>query len=262
MNSLSENLLIRSGELFKDFVTLPLSQFLKIKNKYNLTQAPTNINEFYDFNGRIDISIRSDKEDICDKILGDIKVKNSLFSNLQMAIKSLIDECKIISEKLKNISLAFKDLSSSYSISLNGKYLQKTFHSLDQLFLDWSNSYKNQMTFFSDDILEFFRFIDSELYTFKSLEDNYSKKKKMYMNNKKILNNNLENPEVILKIKTNLIKSKSMYGYYLNKYYDEYFRLNEVHSERLKKLIDKMNKQKDTYFSDMIKLVQLLSINK
>ena len=77
MNSLSENLLIRSGELFKDFVTLPLSQFLKIKNKYNLTQAPTNINEFYDFNGQIDISIRSDKEDICDKILGDIKVKNN-----------------------------------------------------------------------------------------------------------------------------------------------------------------------------------------
>ena len=65
-----------------------------------------------------------------------------------------------------------------------------------------------------------------------------------------------------MKIKGNFLMSKTMFGFYLNKYYDEYFRLNEVHSERLKKLIDKMNKQKDTYFSDMIKLVQLLSINK
>ena len=35
MNSLSENLLIRSSDLFKDFVTLSLEQFDKVKVKYD-----------------------------------------------------------------------------------------------------------------------------------------------------------------------------------------------------------------------------------
>jgi hypothetical protein len=262
MNSLSENLLIRSSNLFKDFISLKIEEFDKVKNNYDKMKNPYYIKEYSDLEGKINVSINPNKDNVCDKILNEIKLKNNLFYNLQLAIKSYIDETKIMNEKLKNISSAFKHLSNSYSNSLNGRYLQKTFNSLDNLFLDWSKSYNNQMIFFNNEFLEFFRFMDNELQVFKSLDDNYSNQKKDYLKYKKQFDANLENAEVLMKIKGNFLMSKTMFGYYLNKYYDEYFRLNEVHSERLKKLIDKMNKQKDTYFSDMIKLVQLLSINK
>ena len=106
----------------------------------------------------------------------------------------------------------------------------------------------------------FFKYMDLELQTFKNLDDNYVSKKKNYIYYKKQFDSNLENAAALMKIKNNVLMSKTMYGYYLNKYYNEYFRLNEVHSARLKKLINKLNKQKDVYYSDMVKLIQFLSI--
>ena len=262
MNSLSENLLIRSSDLFKDFVTLSLEQFDKVKVNYDKKKIPQFIKDYYDLNGKIDITVNDDKENSCSKILIDIKNKNNLFLILQQSIKSLVEEIKVMKEKLENVSLAFKNLSNAYSISLNGKYMEKTFNSLHNLFINWSKSYNDQMNFFTNDILEFFRFMDQELQVFKNLDDSYCIRRKNYFSYKKQFNSNLENPSIIMKIKSNFISSQNLYGFILNKYYDEYYRLNEVHSNRLKQLIDVMNKKKDVYFVDMLKLVELLNIKK
>ncbi len=262
MNSLSENLLIRSSDIFKDFVTLSIDKFDKVKVNYDKKKNPQFIKDYYDLNGKIDITVNADKENSCSKILIDIKNKNNLFSILQQNIKSLIDEIKVMNEKLLNISLAFKNLSKAYSISLNGKYLEKTFNSLNNLFFDWSKSYNDQINFFTNDILEFFRFMDQELQVFKNLDDSFCIRRKNYFTNKKQFNSNLENPSIIMKIKNTFITSTNLYGFIINKYYDEYYRLNQVHSNRLKQLIDVMNKKKDVYFSDLLKLVALLNIKK
>lgn len=262
MNSLSENILIRSSNLFKDFITLNIEEFEKVKSNYDKMKIPYYIKEYSDLEGKINVSVNLKKEKVCCNILNEIKIKNNLFYNLQIAIKSFIDEIKVISEKLKNISSAFKHLSNSYSNSLNGKYIQNTFNSFDNLFLDWSKSYNDQINFFNNKILEFFRFMDNELQVFISLDHSYLNEKKNYIYYKKKFDTNLENAEVIMKIKGDFLMSKTMFGFYLNKYYDEYFRLNEIHSERLKKLIDEMNQKKDVCFSDMNKLIQLLNISK
>ena len=263
MISVSENILIRSSDLFKDFVTLPNKEFDKVKLQYDKKKSPNFIKDYLDLEGIIDVSINEQKDNICSGILNDIKTKNLLFHDLQIAIKFLIEEFKVMSDKLNNVSTAFQNLSSSYSISLNGEFMKKTFSSFNNLFLDWSKSYINQMNFFSYDFFEFFKYMDLELQTFKNLDDNYVSKKKNYIYYKKQFDSNLENAAAlmkIMKIKNNVLMSKTMYGYYLNKYYNEYFRLNEVHSARLKKLINKLNKQKDVYYSDMVKLIQFLSI--
>ena len=148
MNSISENILIRSSDLFKNFVTLSLEKFDKEKDNYDKLKNPVNIKDYYDLNGKIDITVNDDKENSCSKILNDIKNKNNLFSILQQNIKSLIEELNIMNEKLVNISLAFKNLSKAYSISLNGKYMEKTFNSLHNLFINWSKSYNYQIIFF------------------------------------------------------------------------------------------------------------------
>ena len=260
MISISENILIRSSDLFKDFVTLPNKEFDKIKLEYNKKKIPTFIKDYLDFDGTLDVSINEQKENICSGILIDIKTKNLLFYELQIAIKSLIEEFKVMSDKLNNVSNVFQNLSHLYSISLNGEFMKKTFNSFNNLFLDWSKSYINQMNFFSYDFFEFFKYMDLELQTFKNLDDNYVSRKKNYLYYKKQFDTNLENAEALMKIKNNVLMSKTMYGYYLNKYYNEYFRLNEVHSTRLKKLINKLNNQKDVFYSDMVKLIQFLSI--
>ena len=125
-----------------------------------------------------------------------------------------------MNEKLLNISLAFKNLSKAYSISLNGKYMEKTFNSLDNLFFNWSKSYNDQINFFTNDILEFFRFMDQELQVFKNLDESYCIRKKNYFSYKKQFNTNLENPTIIMKIKNNFISSKNLYGFIINKYYE------------------------------------------
>ena len=262
MNSISENILIRSSDLFKNFVTLSLEKFDKEKDNYDKLKNPVNIKDYYDLNGKIDITVNDDKENSCSKILNDIKNKNNLFSILQQNIKSLIEELNIMNEKLVNISLAFKNLSKAYSISLNGKYMEKTFNSLNNLFFDWSKSYNDQINFFTNDILEFFRFMDQELQVFKNLDESYCIRRKNYFSYKKQFNTNLENPSIIMKIKNNFISSKNLYGFIINKYYDEYYRLNQVHSNRLKHLIDIMNKKKEVYFADILKLVELVEIKK
>ena len=76
MNSISENILIRSSDLFKNFVTLSLEKFDKEKDNYDKLKNPVNIKDYYDLNGKIDITVNDDKENSCSKILNDIKNKN------------------------------------------------------------------------------------------------------------------------------------------------------------------------------------------
>ena len=90
MNSLSENLLIRSSNLFKDFISLKNEEFDKVKNNYDKMKNPYYIKEYSDLEGKINVSINQNKENVCDKILNEIKLKNNLFYNLQLAIKSYI----------------------------------------------------------------------------------------------------------------------------------------------------------------------------
>ena len=104
--------------------------------------------------------------------------------------------------------------------------------------------------------------MDQELQVFKNLDESYCIRKKNYFSYKKQFNTNLENPTIIMKIKNNFISSKNLYGFIINKYYDEYYRLNQVHSNRLKHLIDIMNKKKEVYFADILKLVELVEIKK
>ena len=127
MISISENILIRSSDLFKDFVTLPNKEFDKIKLEYNKKKIPTFIKDYLDFDGTLDVSINEQKDNICSGILIDIKTKNLLFYDLQIAIKSLIEEFKVMSDKLNNVSNVFQNLSHLYSISLNGEFMKKDF---------------------------------------------------------------------------------------------------------------------------------------
>lgn len=258
MNSLSQNQLIRSCKLFFDFIQLPKEDFAKVKAEYSNIKTLDSIEKLTTMDGTVNIDISKDKMHKVDPIPKDIEMKLPPFKALNYALKNLLFEFEVISNKFKEVSIAFDNLSNAYAVFPNQEYLKNTFLSFANITFNWSQSYLNQKDFFKEELKEFFKYMQRELRVITSLTEEYDISRNLYIEEQKNDNNK---KKISSKTQTEFEFSQAQnnFGFILNRLNTEYLRLNLVHSDRLRQLFILLNSHKNTFLVDYIKMIDLLS---
>ncbi len=250
INSLCQNELIRSSKLFQDFLLLPNDKFEKKKKEYNLIQKPTSIENYYSMSGNFEITIDPNKDEFNCNINSNIKLKNNLFEELDKAINDLISEFKVMSFKINCVSNAFLKLSNSYHFNSNDENLYNHYLKFSQIFTNFNKFFFNQENFYQEEIRDDFKYMNKEISQFNTLYEEFLKGRNDFIENQKMFASN----EIIINEKTEkeYNNKKLYYGFIINKCYDEFQRVNLIHSQRLNNLLQlfiiRNNKMVNDYF--------------
>ena len=234
INTLVQNKLILSNKLIKDFLLIPLDEFEKKKKEYDLIPTPKNLEDYYSIDGNLEITIDDMKDDCCCDIYENIKIKNDLFNDLDKCFNDLISLFNNISEKINNISNIFTKLSASYSLQNNE--IKSILYNFSKIFSNMKKFYSNQEIFYQDEFKDDFKFINKEINSFSLLNDLFHKGRNNYLEYKK----SFEKGNAIIgeEYEKNFKIKKVYYGFILNRYLDEFFRVNSIHSKKLKYMYD------------------------
>ena len=261
LSSVTSNDLIRSSQLYKDFISLNQDDFDAVKGDYDQLTEPKDMKDFISLEGVLDVRISDEVDSKVIDIQRDVFNKNNLYKALNDSLNNLMYEFDIISAKFKEVSLAFKNLSNAYKTSINGSYIEKAFSSLASITGDWSKAYSSQKSFFKIEIKEFFKYIHKEINTFTNLYDDYSITRTNFVEFKNKLSKVKDNPLKFNEMKKEYFGVKVCFGFILNRLYYEYIRVNQEHADRIRKQFTMLNENKDTFLSDYLNLTNMLNMN-
>ena len=259
--SVTSNDLIRSCQLYKDFISLNQDDFDAVKGDYDQLTEPKDMKDFISLEGVLDVRISDEVDSKVIDIQRDVFNKNNLYKALNDSLNNLMYEFDIISAKFKEVSLAFKNLSNAYKTSINGSYIEKAFSSLASITGDWSKAYSSQKSFFKIEIKEFFKYIHKEINSFTNLYDDYSITRTNFVEFKNKLSKVKDNPQKFNEMKKEYFGVKVCFGFILNRLYYEYIRVNQEHADRIRKQFTMLNENKDTFLSDYLNLTNMLNMN-
>ena len=261
LSSVTSNDLIRSSQLYKDFISLNQDDFDAVKGDYDQLTEPKDMKDFISLEGVLDVRISDEVDSKVIDIQRDVFNKNNLYKALNDSLNNLMYEFDIISAKFKEVSLAFKNLSNAYKTSINGSYIEKAFSSLASITGDWSKAYSSQKSFFKIEIKEFFKYIHKEINSFTNLYDDYSITRTKLVEFKNKLSKVKDNPQKFNEMKKEYFGVKVCFGFILNRLYYEYIRVNQEHADRIRKQFTMLNENKDTFLSDYLNLTNMLNMN-
>lgn len=256
VNSLAQIKFIRSTEIFHGFVTLPQIDFdARKKEFYDKMTRPKSLSQFTTQEGIINIKIstKSDKKAV--EMQKEIYKKIDGFKKLDSALDAVIYHFEELNKKFNDLSKAFKGLQNIYE---NDGVLDKCFDKFSEFMGSWSEGYKNQKIFFTEELKYYFKYMEKEYNsiipicnTFKQSRDSYEiqfkRVKKMQAPNQKE--------------DKNLEQLRKYYGYYLIKLLQEANDLNVRHQERIANQLIIMNEKRNTFMEDYEHFIKLIHAN-
>ena len=213
-------------------------------------KLPKSIESYRSMEGQLEISINDKKDDYCCSINSNIKKKKNIYDELDKAINDLIYEFNVISDKMNNVSIAFEKLSNSYYLTIENDNCYKYFLKLSKIFSNFQKFYLNQEIFYQEEFREDFKYINKELSNFNQLNEEFLKSKNNYLEKQK----QIDSKEVIIgeKLEKEFHNKKIHFGFILNRYYEEFQRVNEIHSEKIKNLLNIFIERNNKMLNDVI----------
>ena len=225
LSSLMQNVLIRSSKIFLDFVTVSEEEFKDIIDNFKKNDdPPTTIKKFVTLRGFVDISTQKEKDDYAEKLKFIINDKVKAYENVNAALKEVISEFDVVSDKMHRLSLAFDEMKKSYNDNL---YVQTIFSNYKEISNIWSKNYLQQKDLFKLEFKEFFKYVKTYSNDFLKLYNDYQNAKYAFMN-QYIKYDDITT--VSSKEQKNLNKLRKQYGYQLNRVIEEYNLLNSHHT--------------------------------
>ena len=295
MNYLLMDPIIKNSQLLYDFISIEKDEDFNEKKKvYDKLITPKNITENQSMSGKAKIEINYEKELFYDNVKDKLSSKDALFTQLNQNIKILKTKIEDICLHIDLLSKNFDDLSKSNSEEFDGKKVIQVYSYFSNTLKNWSNALKSHDDIIYTDIREYFKYVknnyepinnmvnivDSNRDTFrkaekKLIDEKESLAKKGYINKTDILiegeqflkekgqKEENERNTILMKImpkETNeVIKLKTNYGYFLNKFIEEFERLKSVnaslHSKNFaetgKKIVGIYNDFEKTYLDSI-----------
>ena len=266
LNYLLMDPIIKNSQLLYDFISIEKDEDFNEKKKvYDKLITPKNITENQSMSGKAKIEINYEKELFYDNVKDKLSSKDALFTQLNQNIKILKTKIEDICLHIDLLSKNFDDLSKSNTEEFDGKEVIQVYSYFSNTLKNWSNALKSHDDIIFTDIREYFKYVknnyepinnmvnivDSNRDTFrkaekKLIDEKESLAKKGYINKTDILiegeqflkekgqKEENERNTILMKImpkETNeVIKLKTNYGYFLNKFIEEFERLKSVNA--------------------------------
>ena len=266
MNYLLKDPIIKNSQLLYHFISIEKEEdFNTIKKTYEQIKPPENIYENKSLSGQANIETNQAKVQYYENIKNKVHSKENLFIQLNHNIKLLNTKIKNLCLHLEVISKNFDDLSSSNTEEFDGEKVIQNYSTFGKLFKNWSDTLKNHNDIIYTDIREYFKYVknnynsidnliklvDTNRSIYKMSETALIDKKesllqKGYINKTDVIDEE-QKRTVLMKIipeeTDNAIQLKKIYGYYLNRFIEEFERLKLINSEcHSKTLIDTSQK--------------------
>ena len=255
---LDDNLL-KNSSLFYLFLTSDKEKdLINIMNKFDGVKKPRDLKYFYTREGKIVLDYKilsSNRKNKLTKIKDEIDKYNSLFININKLLKNLCNEIKQVSERMLQISNAFKELNS---IEFNTK--NKFYSNMELFFREKSNIEIKEMNNVTQELKHYLKYTNlqyissmKELYNefeyendlYYKASQNLKKRKEMLYTNGPIekweLSDNEKNIDIknkaevmkkILPKDTAIVKEIKKYlVYYSTQLEQEYLRLKEINKK-------------------------------
>ncbi len=138
--------------------------------------------------------------------------------------------------------------------------MSQIFENFSNIFKNWGEHFNNQNKFLGDEFKYIFFYMQKEINNLnKCFNSEYNSRKENYINSKKLYEKNLKKPNELLKIAEELSINKKLYGFIIRKYYEQYYDLNKLQYDRLKKYILFLNEKKDLLVGDYKTIIDLIS---
>ena len=249
-NTLIKTPVIRSSQLFYDFITVPKEEFRTVRHRYDKIQTPKSLSKMTTSDGILKITVNPYMDEKANKIIGDINKKNFLYNKLNTTFKELMVEMNVMAKKMSELSNVFHLLSYVYKNSEaieNDKINNGLIH-ISNVLRDWSRGYQNQVEFFQFEMKYYFRFMSHELNSYNYVITEYQNARGVFMD--------LKGKTVTQKERDSITK---YYGFYMNKVIEEYERLHNIQYKRMKLQFELIESRKNDFISDYSNFVRLIN---
>ena len=120
-----------------------------------------------------------EKDDFAEKIKYIINNRDSSYEKLNIAIREVIDEFDVVSQKINKLSGAFDELKKAYSDNIE---VQNVFTNYKEITSRWSQNYIKQKDVFKLEFKEFFKYVRSYTKDFLKFYDDFQTAKYDFMN--------------------------------------------------------------------------------
>lgn len=256
LTSLMENELVRNTKVFYDFISMSEEEFKDLIDTYKKKDdPPSTIKKYETLHGRVLINTGKEKDDFAEKIKYIMNNRDSAYEKLNVALREVIEEFDIVSQKINKLSGAFDEMKKVYN---DNAEVQSVFNNYKEITRTWSENYIKQKDVFKLEFKEFFKYIRSYTKDFLKFYDDFQTAKYDFMN-QYIKYDDIGN--INEKVQKQLNKLRKKYGYNLNRVIDEYKILNHHNTViDFQNQLAILNSKKDILYSDFITCSNLLNV--
>ena len=264
LNDISIHPILRNSKIFYDFISIKEeNDFIKKKNEYIKQTPPSNIKQIKTLNGEINVLITYENEQYFQNINEKINSQENIYEKLLYNYKILLNNFQQISVKMKEISKIWKEIYNQKAIYYESECTSGIYDSLSKLMQKWEELQNNHYTLIKKSITRFFKYIKEEFKSFKDLSylvdnhknDYYKRKQKLLYAKEQIIYNKekefrikdeservsesekkkeIEFSKLMINDSKIVEELEDEYGCYLNCYINEYERIRDLNSKRMK----------------------------
>lgn len=245
INSIAENKLLRSSEIFTDFLTMEQEEFNNKRNAaYNKAPKPKNMNQFLTLSGNIQLYITEKKEEYAKNLKMEINKVNNIYKKLDNQLDYVMKQFDDVSKTLGEISKSFAELTKVYE---DDEIMKSGMTWFTDFFNKWSDGYKEQKDFFMIDVKYYFKFVSKELDLIMPLYDTYKDIRDMYDDKFRTFTKLVQKTE---KEEQKVVAAKRSYAYFLKQLIEEYDLLKHRHDRRLATEFVVLSENRDKFIKD------------
>ena len=289
MQYLSLDPIIKNSQILYDFLSIEdYDQFTKKKKDYEFITPCNDIQEFKSLTGEIDINFDEEKEKKMQLIKEFCNNNSKLLEKLNTSLNMLFHEMNTVIRRTNEIANTWGYLyktSEKYNDDIISKEI---YYQMNNFFFNLAKNYKKQNEFINIDIKESFVFMQNNYGSINELIKRIESKQKVYTKEEKDLialkedlfttrntpghkknninidvdkkNNSGEfDLSTLLPINTQaLLEMKKSYGFYLNRFLNEYERMKKLNSVIYKDKIQKCYKTQNFIASELCACVENL----
>ena len=263
---LAANPIIKCSQIFYDFLSIEKAEDLnKKKSEYQKLDKPMNLIEFYAKNGKMNLGINKEKETYFNNISNNNTNNEILLENLNFNLKQLKILFDLFIQKIDEVQKKWEQLFLNSTKFFEDINISNTYEKMSKLFINWSDSLKQQNKLIFVDIREFFKYVKNNYRDMKINIENVKNVKNEYYKFERNLIYRKEdlfkkgdvtkweldpqekaNPNSLLEDKLSAlfkmcaketdrcVQRKIYYGYYLNQLIEEYERISKFYGHLYK----------------------------
>ena len=268
INYLIKDETIKTSQILYDFLTIKnYEEFCNKKKQYEKIKVFNyiDVKERKTLNGELTIKINKEKETYLENIKDNTIYNGNLFKKLNNNYKSLNDELSLVIKRLEIIADIYKQI---YNIS--NKYLDLTiikegYSQMEIMFKNLGNNFNKIKSFINTEIKQYFKFIGNNYICLNEMiqnvdltKNNYLKLSKHLINKKNEIykkDKSFPKNKILPQETKNIVKSKMVYGFYLNEVIKEYEKMRKINSYYHKRKISFFCKELITIYSECTRIL-------